>query len=71
MQECVGSSLCSNDVEDVYSKKTLAGLVGVKSYLLFKLLKIEDFSWLESPVALWKCFPSYIQARDFLRDLVI
>ena len=71
MQEFVGSSLCSNDVGDVYSKKTLAGLVGVKSYLLFNLLKIEDLSWLEAPVALWKCFPSYIQARDFVRDLVV
>ena len=59
MKECVGSSLCSNDIEDF------------KSYLLFNLLKIEDLSWLEAPVALWKCFPSYIQARDFVRDLVV
>ena len=71
MKECVGSSLCSNEDGDFYSMKTLAGLVGVKSYLLFNLLKIEDLNWLEVPVALWKCFPSYIQARDFVRDLVV
>jgi hypothetical protein len=52
MKEYVGSSLCSNDDGDFYSKKTLAGLVGVKSYLMFNLLKIEDLSWLEAPVAL-------------------
>ena len=71
MKECVGSSLCSDDVGDFYSKKTLAVLVWVKSYLLFKLLKIEDLSWLEATVAIWKCFPSYIQARDFVSNLEI
>ena len=48
----------------------MTSLVGVKSELLFNLLTIEDLSGLEAPLALWKCFPSYIQARDFVRVLV-
>ena len=70
MKECVGSSLCITDSGNFYSKKTLAGLVGVKSYMLFNLLKIEDLSWLEAPVSLWECFPTYIKCRDFVRDLL-
>ena len=71
MKECVGSSLCITDSGNFYSKKTLAGLVGVKSYMLFNLLKIEDLSWLEAPVSLWECFPTYIKSRDFVRDLLV
>ena len=48
----------------------MPSLLSAKSYLLFKLLKIEDVSWLTVPVAFWPCVPSYIQARDFVRQLL-
>lgn len=71
MRECVGSSLCVNEEGDLYPKKTLASLVSGKSYLLFSLLHIEDLSWLDAPVGLWPCFPSYVKARDFVWQLVV
>ena len=40
------------------------------SDFLFNLLKIEDLTWLEAPVCLWPCFPTYVQARDFVRQLL-
>ena len=71
MKECVGSSLCIDDSDLPFPKKTLASFVGVKSYLLFNLLHIEDLSWLEAPVALWDCFPSYSVSKNFVKDLVV
>ena len=59
-----------NDAGDLYPPKPLASLVSVRSYLLFNLLKIEDLTWLEAPVCLWPCFPTYVQARDFVRQLL-
>ena len=70
-QECVGSPTCMNEDGLLYPKKTLANLVSVKSYLLFNLLGIEDMSWLAVPVALWSCCPSYVKARDFVRQLLV
>ena len=70
VKECVGSSLCMNDAGDFYPPKSLASLVPVRLYLLFNLLKIEDLTWLEAPVCLWPCFPTYVQARDFVRQLL-
>ena len=70
MKECVGSVLCLDEVGNLYSQKTLATFVSVKSYLLFNLLKIEDLSWLIAPVALWPCVPSYVQVRDFIKQLL-
>ena len=71
MKECVGSNLCVNEDGELYQKKSLTDLVSVKSYLLFNLLKIDDLSWLDAPVGLWPCFPSYIQARDFVQQLLV
>ena len=59
MKECVGSSLCRNDSGELFPRKTLASLT---CYSIF---------WLETPVALWNCIPSYIKARDCVRDLVV
>ena len=70
VKECVGSSLCSNDEGAFYPPKTLASLVSARSYLLFNLLHIEDISWLAAPVCLWPCFPSYVEARDFVWQLL-
>ena len=70
MKECVGSSLCTNEAGEFYLPKSLANLVSVRSYLLFNLLKIEDLTWLEAPVCLWPCFPTYVQARDFVGQLL-
>ena len=70
VKECVGSSLCLNEAGDYYPPKSLASLVSVRSYLLFNLLKIEDLTWLEAPVCLWGCFPTYVQARDFVMQLL-
>ena len=69
-KECVGSKLCENEEGDFYQKKTLPDLVSVKSYLLFNLLKVEDLSWLDAPVALWPCFPTYVKVRDFVHQLL-
>ena len=44
--------------------------MSVSSYLLFNLLKIEDLSWLDAPVALWCCFPTYVKVRDFVHQLL-
>ena len=44
--------------------------MSVRSYLLFNLLKIEDLTWLDAPVCLWPCFPTYVQARDFVWQLL-
>ena len=60
-KECVGSSFCTNEDGDFYPQKTLADLVSSKSYLLFNLLHIEDLSWLDAPVGLWPCFPSFLK----------
>ena len=49
---------------------SLPDLVTVRSYLLFNLLKIEDLSWLDAPVALWPCFPTYVKVRDFTLQLL-
>ena len=70
VKECVGSSLCSNDEGAFYPPKTLASLVSARSYLLFNLLHIEDICWLAAPVCLWPCFPSYVEARDFVWQLL-
>jgi hypothetical protein len=70
LKECVGSSLCEDEDGGYYQKKTLPDLVTVRSYLLFNLLKIEDLSWLDAPVALWPCFPTYVKARDFIHQLL-
>ena len=70
MKECVGSNLCVNDDGEFYQKKSLPDLVSVRSYLMFNLLKIDDLSWLVAPVALWPCFPSYVQASDFVQQLL-
>ena len=40
------------------------------SYLLFNLLKIGNHSWLDAPVALWPCVPTYMQVRDFIYQLL-
>ena len=69
-KECVGSVLCMDEDDKFYPKKTLASFLSEKSYLLFNLLKIEDLSWLTAPVALWSCVPSYILARDFVKQLL-
>ena len=71
MKECVGSSLCEDDLGNFYPKKTLSSFVSEKSYLLFNLLEIADLAWLEAPVALWKCCPSYTKVRDYVRDLLV
>ena len=60
--------LCQNEDGDFYQKKTLPELVSVKSYLLFNLLK--DLSWLDPPVALWPCFPTCGNVRDFVHKLL-
>ena len=70
LKECVGTKLCEDENGQFYKKKTLPELVSVRSYLLFNLLKIEDLSWLEAPVALWPCFPTYVKARDFVHQLL-
>ena len=70
MKECVGSALCLDEAGKSYPEKSLPSLLSVKSYLLFNLLKIEDLSWLTVPVAFWPCVPSYVQARDFVRQLL-
>ena len=70
MKECVGSALCLDEAGKSYPEKSLPSLLSVKSYLLFNLLKIEDLSWLIAPVAFWPCVPSYVQARDFVRQLL-
>ena len=69
-KECVGSILCLDESEERFPKKTLSSLVSARSYLLFNLLKIDDLSWLNAPVALWPCVPSYIKARDFTNQLL-
>ena len=71
VKECVGSSLCEDDHGNPYPKKTLSSFVSEKSYLLFNLLDITDLTWLESPVAEWEDFPSYIKVRDFIHDLLV
>ena len=71
VKECVGSSLCEDDLGNFYPKKTLSSFVSEKSYLLFNLLEIADLAWLEAPVALWKCCPSYTKVRDYVRDLLV
>ena len=48
-----------------YAKKTLPGLVSVKSYLLFNLLQIDDMAWLKEPVSKWSTHTS------FINDLVV
>ena len=70
MKECVGSVLCEDEHGKFYPEKSLSSLVSVKSYLLFNLLKIEDHSWLTVPVAFWSCVPSYVQAKDFVKQLL-
>ena len=70
-KECVGSSFCTNEDGDFYPQKTLADLVSSKSYLLFNLLHIEDLSWLDAPVGLWPCFPSFLKAREIVQKLVV
>ena len=71
VKECVGTSFCTNDEGDFYPVKTLSNMVSAKSYLLFNLLEIEDLSWLEAPVGLWPCFPSYVKAKDFVSQLLV
>ena len=70
LKECVGSLLCEDEDGFHYQKKTLPDLVTVRSYVLFNLLKIEDLSWLDAPVALWPCFPTYVKVRDFIHQLM-
>ena len=70
-KECVGSAFCTNEDGDFYPQKTLADLVSSKSYMLFNLLHIEDLSWLDAPVGLWPCFPSFLKAREFVKNLVV
>ena len=60
-----------DESDEFLPKKTLASLVGVKSYLLFNLLKIEDLSWLKALVSLWRCFPSYMKVKSFVNDLAV
>ena len=60
-----------NVLGNLYPKKRLSNFVSERSYLLFNLLGTDDLSWLEAPVALWKCCPSYIAVRDFVRDLLV
>lgn len=71
VRECVGSPLCEGEEGDLFPRKTLASFVSVKSYLLFNLLGIDDLSWLNAPVALWPCFPSFVKANSFVRDLLV
>ena len=71
MKECVSSSLCMNESDELFPKNTLASLVVVKSYLLFNLLKIEDLSWLKPLVSLWRCFLSYMKVKSLLNDLAV
>ena len=70
-KECVGSPLCCNETGGFYPRKTLASLVSVKSYLMFNLIGVYDLSWLNAPVALWNCFPSYVKAKQFVRHLLV
>ena len=70
-KECVGSPLCCNETGGFYPRKTLASLVSVKSYLMFNLIGVDDLSWLNAPVALWNCFPSYVKAKQFVRHLLV
>ena len=71
IKECVGSHGCVNEDGDLYPRKTLANFVSVKSYLMFNLLGIEDLTWLDAPVSLWPCFPSFVKARNFVRQLLV
>lgn len=71
IKECVGSSACETDTGELYPRKTLASFVSVKSYMMFNLIGIEDLTWLGAPVALWPCFPSYLRARSFVKDLLV
>ena len=71
IKECVGSPGCVNEDGDLYPRKTLANFVSVKSYLMFNLLGIEDLTWLDAPVSLWPCFPSFVKARNFVRQLLV
>ena len=45
--------------------------VNVKSYLMFNLLGNEDLTWLDAPVSLWPCFPSFVKARNFVKQLLV
>ena len=71
IKECVGSNFCVNEEGNFYPSKTLASLVSAKSYLLFNLLGIEDLSWLDAPVALWSCFPTYTRVKSFVDQLLV
>ena len=52
-------------------RSTLASFVSVKSDMMFNLIGIEDLTWLGAPVALWPCFPSYVRANSFVKDLLV
>ena len=71
IKECVGSAGCVNEAGNLYPRKTLANFVTVKSFLMFNLLGIEDLIWLDAPVSLWPCFPSFVKARNFVKQLLV